>query len=134
MARILIIEDNEQNLYLAGFILRKHGHDIVEARDGREGIAVAAAAQPHLILLDIQLPIMDGYAVAAALRRMPSLDTVPIVGVTRTQWSAIASGSSRRVATVTSKSPSTPRPSPMNWRRFSESRLEETHEDGAHRR
>jgi len=82
VARILIIEDNEQNLYLTGFILRRHGHEIVEARDGREGLAVAATAQPHLILLDIQLPIMDGYAVAAALRRMPSLDTVPIVGVT----------------------------------------------------
>ena len=82
MARILIIEDNEQNLYLARFILSRHGHEIVEARDGREGLAAAATTQPHLILLDIQLPIMDGYAVAAALRRMPSLDHVPIVGVT----------------------------------------------------
>ena len=82
MARILIIEDNEQNLYLAGFILRRHGHEIVEARDGLEGISMAGSSRPHLILLDIQLPIMDGYAVAAALRRMPALDGVPIVGVT----------------------------------------------------
>jgi two-component system cell cycle response regulator DivK len=82
VARILIIEDNEQNLYLAGFILRRHGHEIVEARDGQEGLSAAEATQPHLILLDIQLPIMDGYAVAAALRRIPSLDNVPIVGVT----------------------------------------------------
>jgi len=82
VARILIIEDNEQNLYLTGFILRRHGHEIVEARDGLEGISMAGSAGPHLILLDIQLPIMDGYAVAAALRRMPALDAVPIVGVT----------------------------------------------------
>jgi two-component system cell cycle response regulator DivK len=82
VARILIIEDNEQNLYLARFILSRRGHEIVEARDGREGIAMAAAAQPHLILLDIQLPIMDGYAVARALRENEALRGTPIVAVT----------------------------------------------------
>lgn len=82
MAHILIIEDNEQNLYLETFILEKHGHRVTAARDGREGIERAEAARPDLILLDIQLPVMDGYAVAKELRRNPALAGTPIVAVT----------------------------------------------------
>jgi CheY-like chemotaxis protein len=80
--RILVVEDNEQNLYLVTWILEKHGHEVVPARDGREGIALANEIRPALILLDIQLPQMDGYAVARALRSRPELDRVPIVAVT----------------------------------------------------
>jgi two-component system, cell cycle response regulator DivK len=80
--KILIIEDNEQNLYLATFLLEKKGYEIAQARSGREGIALAARVLPDLILLDIQLPEMDGYAVARALRRDPALKDVPIVAVT----------------------------------------------------
>jgi len=79
---ILIIEDNEQNLYLTTFLLEKSGYTVVQARDGHEGITLAAQLHPILILLDIQLPLMDGYAVAEALRSNPSLQTVPIVAVT----------------------------------------------------
>lgn len=82
MAHILIIEDNEQNLYLESFILEAHGHRVIAARDGREGILQAEAARPQLILLDIQLPVMDGYAVARELRRNPALASTPIVAVT----------------------------------------------------
>ncbi len=82
MAHILIIEDNEQNLYLESFILEKHGHRVSAARDGREGILQAEAVRPELILLDIQLPVMDGYAVARELRRNPALAATPIVAVT----------------------------------------------------
>lgn len=82
MAHILIIEDNEQNLYLASFILEKHGHQVTAARDGAEGIRLAEDIRPHLILLDIQLPVMDGYAVASELRRNPALSQTPIVAVT----------------------------------------------------
>jgi CheY-like chemotaxis protein len=81
-AKILIIEDNEHNLYLATFLLEKNGHEIVQARSGREGIVLAAQVQPDLILLDIQLPEMDGYAVARELRRNATLRDVPIVAVT----------------------------------------------------
>jgi CheY-like chemotaxis protein len=81
-AKILIIEDNEQNLYLATFLLEKNGHEIVQARNGREGIALAARVRPDLILLDIQLPEMDGYTVARELRKNPALKGVPIVAVT----------------------------------------------------
>lgn len=82
MANILIIEDNEQNLYLETFILEKYGHVVTAARDGRQGIQLAEETRPSLILLDIQLPVMDGHAVAAELRRNPSLAHTPIVAVT----------------------------------------------------
>lgn len=81
-ARILVIEDNEQNLYLMRFLLGKHGFEVVEAQDGAEGIRVAREVNPTVILLDIQLPVMDGYAVAEALRREPKLAHVPIIAVT----------------------------------------------------
>lgn len=80
MAKILVIEDNEQNLYLATFLLEKQGHAVLQARSGEQGIAMAATALPDLILLDIQLPDLDGYAVAESLRR--STSTAPIVAVT----------------------------------------------------
>jgi len=79
---ILLIEDNEQNLYLETFLLEKSGYRVVAARSGTEGVALATEVQPDLILLDIQLPQMDGYAVAQALRQNPALKDVPIVAVT----------------------------------------------------
>lgn len=79
---ILIIEDNEQNLYLTRFILEQRGYKTLEARDGPSGITLAQAFPPALILLDIQLPEMDGYAVARNLRNIPSLHAIPIVAVT----------------------------------------------------
>lgn len=80
--KILVIEDNEQNLYLMTFILEKHGYEVVQAHDGREGVDLARQLKPSLILLDIQLPIMDGYAVARELRSNSVLVDVPIVAVT----------------------------------------------------
>jgi CheY-like chemotaxis protein len=80
--KILIIEDNEVNLYLATFLLERNGYEIVPARSGPEGIALADRIRPDLILLDIQLPEMDGYAVARALRQNPALKDVPMVAVT----------------------------------------------------
>jgi CheY-like chemotaxis protein len=82
MATILIIEDNEQNLYLETFILNKNGHEILQARSGETGIALAVEHQPDLILLDIQLPGMDGYTVAQELRKKPGMADIPIVAVT----------------------------------------------------
>ncbi len=79
---VLLIEDNEQNRYLATFLLERHGYRIIAAHDGPAGLALAAAAAPALVLLDIQLPGMDGYAVARALRALPALHAVPIIAVT----------------------------------------------------
>ena len=82
MKRILIIEDSDQNLYLMTFILEKKGYEVVPARNGRRGIELASQVEPALILLDIQLPIMGGYAAAQELRENPALAAVPIVAVT----------------------------------------------------
>jgi CheY-like chemotaxis protein len=80
--KILYIEDNEQNMYLVRFILEKHGYEVYAAMDGQEGIDRAAAVKPDLILLDIQLPLMDGYDVARQLRTNSDLAGISIVAVT----------------------------------------------------
>lgn len=80
--RVLVIEDNDQNLYLVTFLLEQHGYEVIAARDGRAGIEAAARLRPDLILLDIQLPVLDGYAVAGELRANPELAATPIVAVT----------------------------------------------------
>jgi two-component system cell cycle response regulator DivK len=79
---VLVIEDNEQNLYLVRFLLEKHGFSVEEARDGRLGVTMASEIRPDLILLDIQLPMLDGYAVAAEIRQDPALKNTPIIAVT----------------------------------------------------
>lgn len=81
-AKVLLIEDNEQNRYLAIFLLEKHGFRIECAEDGIQGIEKARRTAPDLILLDIQLPKMDGYQVARALREIEALKHTPIVAVT----------------------------------------------------
>jgi len=79
---LLIIEDNEQNYYMMRFLLEKGGFTVIGAASGREGIAMALRHQPNMILLDIQLPEMDGYAVAAELKKHDELAGVPIIAVT----------------------------------------------------
>ena len=80
--KILIIEDNEQNMYLMTFLLENNGYEIIQARNGKDGIRLAQEARPHVILLDIQLPEINGYQVAEELRKNKSLDNIPIVAVT----------------------------------------------------
>lgn len=79
---VLLIEDNEQNRYLLTFLLERSGYEVWSAVDGPRGIEAAHEHRPAVILLDIQLPVMDGYAVARALRRSEALRAVPIVAVT----------------------------------------------------
>ena len=80
--KILLIEDNEQNRYLSTFLLQARGHEIVHAKNGSTGVELAISLLPDLILLDIQLPGMDGYAVAAILKNNPKLKHIPIVAIT----------------------------------------------------
>lgn len=80
--RVLVIEDNEQNLYLVTFLLEQRGYQVLQAKDGPAGIEAASQNPPDMILLDIQLPGMDGYEVAQTLRSNPILEDVPIVAVT----------------------------------------------------
>ncbi len=82
LTKILIIEDNAQNLYLMKYLLEHDGMEIISATDGREGIEKAISEVPDAILLDIQIPLLDGYAVARELRKNKCLDSIPIIAVT----------------------------------------------------
>ncbi len=82
MKKVLIIEDNENNMYMMRFILTKLGHAVLEAKDGASGVALAAAERPDLILMDIQLPVLDGYSATRRIREDETLRGVPIIAVT----------------------------------------------------
>ena len=79
---VLVIEDNAQNLYLVTFMLEKSGFKVFQAETGLEGLEKAKAVKPDLILLDIQLPEMDGYEVARRLKQIDEVKMIPIVAVT----------------------------------------------------
>ncbi len=80
--KILIVEDNEHNLYMMVFLLEKSGFDTLEATNGPQALTMAVSELPDLVILDVQLPGMDGFSVARKLRALPCLDAVPIVAVT----------------------------------------------------
>jgi CheY-like chemotaxis protein len=80
--KVLVIEDNEENIYLVTFLLEKHGYSVVQAREGEEGIKKAGESGPDLILLDIQLPGIDGYDVARILKGNKATTDIPLVAVT----------------------------------------------------
>lgn len=79
---ILYIEDNEQNYYLINILLKTRGYEVIWAQNGQSGIDIAAQCNPALILLDIQLPVMDGYEVARRLKRIPAITGIPVIAVT----------------------------------------------------
>lgn len=80
--RVLYIEDNDQNFYLVDYLLKANRHEVSRGHDGREGIHLATEIEVDLILLDIQLPVMDGYAIARELRKKPELAKTPIIALT----------------------------------------------------
>ena len=82
MAKVLYVEDNFENRLLVSRVLTAEGHQVLEAADGMEGLRVAQEKVPDLILLDINLPEMDGYEVTARMRSIPALADVPIVALT----------------------------------------------------
>jgi two-component system cell cycle response regulator DivK len=80
--KILVVEDNEQNLYLITFLLQNQGYEVVLAHSGLQAIEQAKIERPDLILLDIQLPEMDGYEATRKIRDIPEISHTPIVAVT----------------------------------------------------
>ena len=80
--RILVIEDTEDNRQIIRDLLSSVGYELIEATDGAEGVALAQSQHPDLILMDIQLPEMDGYEATRRIRAIPELARVPIVAVT----------------------------------------------------
>ena len=79
---ILIVEDNEKNLKLARDLLRFHGFTTIEATNAEDGIALVRERQPTLVLMDVQLPGMDGVTALAQLRADPKTAHIPVVAVT----------------------------------------------------
>mgnify|MGYP002713198413 CR=1 FL=1 len=79
---VLVIEDTPDNLELIKVLLEDAGLHTLEATTGREGIEIAIAQRPHLILLDIQLPDISGYEVLRAIRNSPTNGDIPIIAIT----------------------------------------------------
>ena len=82
MARVLIIEDNPANMKLVSLLLRNAGHTVLCAIDAEAGLTLARADQPDLILMDIQLPDMDGLAATALLKQDPATAAIPVIALT----------------------------------------------------
>jgi len=79
MKKVLVVEDNEKNMYLISFILEKMGHRVLQADTGEKGIELASREQPDLILMDIQLPGLDGLEATKLIRQSGD---VPIIAIT----------------------------------------------------
>ena len=82
MKKILVIEDNEINVYLMRTILQKLGHQVIEAQDGLTGVELTIAERPDLILMDIQLPGLDGYGATKKIRAIEETKDIPIIAIT----------------------------------------------------
>jgi CheY-like chemotaxis protein len=80
--RVLIVEDNPANLDLARYLLESHGYATLVAIDGEQGLRIARQERPQLILCDLQMPVMDGYALVRELRGDPVLRETLVIAVT----------------------------------------------------
>ncbi len=80
--RILVIEDQEDNRRILRDLLTSAGYEVVEALTGEEGVSLAEAQRPDLILMDIQLPGLDGYGATRRIKANPALRQIPIIAVT----------------------------------------------------
>jgi two-component system, cell cycle response regulator DivK len=80
--RILVVEDQPDNRQILRDLLTSVGYQLLEAEDGAQGVAVAEANRPDLILMDIQMPVLDGYEATRRIKANPELKTIPIIVVT----------------------------------------------------
>lgn len=80
--KILVVEDNEQNRMLLRYLLQHHGYEVVEAGNGDDGIRCACEQKPDLILMDLQMPVLDGYAAIKELKNDEATKEIKIIAVT----------------------------------------------------
>ena len=80
--QILVIEDTEDNRRILRDLLTAAGYDVIEAVDGMTGVAIAIERRPALILMDIQLPVIDGYEATRRIKADPTTQNIPIIAVT----------------------------------------------------
>ena len=81
-SRILVVEDNPDSMMLISDLLHSLKHTVLQAVDGEQGMAVAAAERPDLILMDLSLPRVDGWTAARRLKADPALQHIPIIALT----------------------------------------------------
>ena len=82
MARILLVEDHEEIWDFLSRRLKRRGFEVVVAQDGEDGVAKARSSQPDVVLLDMNLPVMDGWTVAQTLKGDPNTAKIPIIALT----------------------------------------------------
>lgn len=82
MARILVVEDNVSNMKLATFLLESAGHTVLPATNAETGLAMARTERPDLVLMDIQLPGMDGLQATGLLKADPETESIPVIALT----------------------------------------------------
>ena len=80
--RILVVEDTENNRRILNDLLTNAGFEVIEATDVEKGVAMATQGQPDLILMDIQLPVVDGYEATRRIKSNPALRKIPVIAVT----------------------------------------------------
>jgi two-component system, cell cycle response regulator DivK len=81
MVKILYVEDNEDNLYMLSNRLTRRGYEVVLARNGEEGIAMARTEEPSLILMDLSLPVIDGWEATRRLKAEAATRTIPVIAL-----------------------------------------------------
>ncbi len=82
MPKILLVEDDEKNRDMLSRRLQRRGYEVVTALDGKESVTVAKSALPGLILMDISLPILDGYEATRQIKALPETQDIPIIALT----------------------------------------------------
>ncbi len=82
MAKILLVEDNELNRDMLGRRLTRRGFEVILATDGRQGVDAAVREQPDLVLMDMSLPVLDGWAATRELKANPQTSNIPVLALT----------------------------------------------------
>jgi CheY-like chemotaxis protein len=82
MQKILLVEDNEMNRDMLSRRLQRRGYEVVIAVDGNEGVSMAASEKPDLVLMDMSLPVMDGWEATRALKAAAGTKAIPVIALT----------------------------------------------------